>query len=615
MTSPTPPGPQEQPEDPEGSTSPSRPVVTPPTTPPTTPPLVPPGQQASYPPPGGYGPTPAHGAGPPPAPGPTPTYGPAPTYGPTARPDLPTRPDRPARRTGSAWTVFLAALLAGAVGAGGAVTVVDLVRDARSDSSERGSDDDGASRDDGAPAEGAADLPPMTTPGDDALASAVSETREDSVYPEVGDPVVDALHYAIDLSWFPDEADELTATTTLTFRATQDRADFQLDLAQNLSVSAVEVDGATAGWEHSGKDLVVTSPVVADQRYTVAITYAGPPEPAEAPTTRSDFEGGVGLTRSDGEHDGWLWTMQEPYGAFTWYPVNDQPADKALYDVTVHTQPGWKGVANGVLTEEVETTEESVTRFTADAPLPSYLATLAVGEYELTEDTSDSGVPLYYWTPVGDDDALAALQETRSALAYVEDLLGPYPFSSLGSVVVDSDSAMETQTMITYGNTDYTLSPATIVHEIAHHWYGNKVSPADWSDVWMNEGMATYVQLLYEAQEEYGVPEDEYVAFYAEENAGLRAESGPPAAYDPAQFAESNIYIIPGVMWHELRRTIGDEAFWAMVRAWPTHAGEAFVSVDRSAYLPWVSQQVGRDLSGFFASWLLAEAQPPITFG
>lgn len=541
---------------------------------------------------------------------------------------LPPRPEG-ARSRGSGsrragWLIFLVALLSGALAAGIAVVVIDLMRD--TDDRTDGGADGGAATDD-EPQEQrtseepedegdheAVGFPPLEAPSEASLAAAVSQTREDSVYPDVGDPVVDALHYAVDLSWFPERSDEFSATTTVTFRATQNREDFQLDLAETISVDSVTVDDVEVDFDHVGKDLFVDVPVATDQRYTVTVVYGGPPEPAEAPTTRSDFDDGVGLTRSDGQdYEGWLWTMQEPYGAFTWYPVNDQPADKALYDVTVRTQPGWTGVSNGVVLDEGATPDESAIRFHADAPMSSYLVTVAVGDYELTEDVSESGVPLYYWTPAHDESALTALEETREALAYVEELLGPYPFSSLGSVVVDSQSAMETQTMITYGNTEYALSVPTIVHEIAHQWYGNKVSPADWSEVWMNEGMATYLQLAFESDSS-GSDLDRYVRFYANDNADLRAEAGPPAAYDPTRFAESNIYFIPAVMWHELRREVGDEAFWAMARAWPAHAGGAFVSTDRTAYWPWVSQQLGRDLTPFFTAWLLDEEQPDTTF-
>ncbi len=79
-------------------------------------------------------------------------------------------------------------------------------------------------------------------------------------------------------------------------------------------------------------------------------------------------------------------------------------------------------------------------------------------------------------------------------MAWLEHLLGPYPFDTFGTMIVDSESGMETQTMVTLGDTPYTVSPEVIVHELAHQWYGDQVTPNDWRDVWMNEGMAMYLQ-------------------------------------------------------------------------------------------------------------------------
>ncbi|WZH51320.1 MAG: M1 family metallopeptidase [Nocardioides alkalitolerans] len=537
-------------------------------------------------------------------------------------PPLPPRSGgRRSQGRGTVVIAFVVAFVLASVTSLAVILVVDQVRDRQADDrsdedrSEGPTDDSSDDSSDGpGDREGdPVDVPELAAPTEPALAAAVSEPREDSVYPEVGDPGVDALHYAIDFSWFPED-DDFTATTAVTFRATTTAERFQLDLAEHLDVESVAVDGEpTDAFEHDGKDLIVDVPVTADERYVVEVVYGGPPQPVDAPTTRSDFEG-VGLQRSDSsDYDGWLWTMQEPYGAFTWYPVNDQPADKAIYDITVHTSPDWQGVANGVLTFSESNDLELVNRFHADAPMSSYLSTIAVGDYELTEDESDSGVPLAYWTPSGDEEILQAIEETKDALAWVEDKLGPYPFDSLGSVVVDSESAMETQTMITYGNTGYTLSPEVIVHEIVHQWYGDKVSPNDWRDVWMNEGMAMYLQMLYEA-EEAGIDVDEYVTYYAAEDQSYRDEAGPPAAWDPDQFGQSNIYVPPGVMWHELRTQLGDEVFWEMTRAWPYAAGDAFVSTGREEYWAWLSEQAGGDLTPFLTEWLLGETEPRTTF-
>jgi aminopeptidase N len=166
---------------------------------------------------------------------------------------------------------------------------------------------------------------------------------------------------------------------------------------------------------------------------------------------------------------------------------------------------------------------------------------------------------------------------------------------------------METQTMITLGATDYTTSAAVLVHEMAHQWYGDEVTPQDWRDVWMNEGMAMYLQGCWQAEAD-GRPVDAVMNEYAALEAADRAESGPPAAYDPAQFARGNIYYGPALMWHELRKRIGDAAFWKLVRDWPARAPDTNASFDE--YLDWLVDRTHVDRA-FFESWLLSPTTPP----
>lgn len=440
------------------------------------------------------------------------------------------------------------------------------------------------------------------TPGAD-LDLALSEPVEDSYYPQVGDPGVDALHYDLTLDWDPEES-LLTAEEVLTFRATETAEQFQLDLGQALEVEDVTLDGEPVEVEHDGKDLVVLAPVREDERHELALTYSGTPEPAAAPTTRGDFST-TGWTITD---SGETWTMQEPYGAYTWYAVNDQPSDKALYDVTITVPAPWTGVSNGELLEREETDGLTRTRWHLAEPAASYLVTVATGDFTLTEDTSADGVPITYWVPTDKPNLLDNLRETPAALAWLEERLGPYPFDTVGLVVVDSESGMETQTMITLGDTRYTTSPEVIVHELAHHWYGDQVTPSDWRDVWMNEGMAMYLQGAWMAEDE-GVPVGDVMDYWAGFEPEYRAESGPPADYDPATFGESNIYYGPALMWEELRERIGDDAFWAMVRAWPAARDNG--NADREDYLAWVEEQTGEELTSFFDAWLLGATTPP----
>ncbi len=439
----------------------------------------------------------------------------------------------------------------------------------------------------------------------DPLAVAVSEPREDSLYPEVGDPGVDALHYDLDLAWDP-VARELAATEVLTFRSTTTAGSFRLDLGEPLEVTAAELDGEPVTTTREGKDLVVDAPVEADERYELALAFTGTPEPVPAPTARRDFSTTGWHTTPTGE----TWTMQEPYGAYSWYAVNDHPSDKALYDVAVEVPSPWVGVSNGELVSRTEADGTTRTRWHLDQPAASYLVTVATGELEVTEETTAGGTPISYWTPPDlPARRLADLRVAPDALGWLEERLGPYPFSTLGFVVVDSASAMETQTMITLGDGAYPTSRPVVVHELVHQWYGDQVGPADWSEVWMNEGMTTYLQLVWES-EHGGRPLQAVMDEVSAGDAASRGYAGPPADYDPARFGDGNIYYLPALMWHELRADLGEDAFWSMVRAWP--AARDDVATDRVDYWAWLEEETGTELTAFLEAWLLGEQSPPV---
>jgi aminopeptidase N len=444
---------------------------------------------------------------------------------------------------------------------------------------------------------------PTLPPEVDDFDIALSEPREDSYYPDVGDPGVDALHYDLSLAWDP-ESLTLTARELLTFRATRTAARFQLDFGEPLEIDELLVDGEAADYKKVGKYLVVTHPVRADRRYELEIGYHGTPERVEVPVQRSDFDSTGWTITEDGE----TWTMQEPFGAFTWYAVNDQPSDKALYDFTLTVPTPWTGVANGELVEVRDDAGARSTRWHLAEPAASYLVTTAFGDFDMTRDQSASGVPITYWTPRSRPQIIDALDVTPEAMAWLEEILGPYPFDTFGTVVVDSESGMETQTMVTLGNTRYTLSSEVVVHELVHQWYGDQVTPADWRDVWMNEGMAMYLQGMWEAERQ-GITVAEKMDEWADFEEIVRGQAGPPAAYFPDSFGSSNIYYGPALMYQELREMIGDARFFAMVRAWPRINDNG--NADREEFFAFMEKRTGEELSAFFDDWLLGETTPP----
>ena len=430
----------------------------------------------------------------------------------------------------------------------------------------------------------------------------LSTPVEDRVYPDVGDPGVDALHYDLTLTWAPDSR-TLTGHEEVRLRAAEDADHLQLDLAADLTVDRVTVDEADADFSHDGKDLVVSHDVREDQVYAVVIDYRGTPQPVPAPTQRNDFDTTGWTTMPDGD----VWTMQEPYGAYSWYAVNDQPSDKALYDVTITVPAPMVGVANGRLLSRRERDGDTVTRWRLDEPASSYLVTVAIGDLTETKDRSASGVPMSYWTPRDQPGLVDRLRRAPAGLAWLEERLGRFPFDSLGFLIVDSESGMETQTLITLGDTSYATSPEVLVHEMAHQWYGDEVTPTDWRDVWMNEGMAMYLQAVWTAEQQ-GKPLEATMDEWASYDAELRRQAGPPADYHPDSFGATNVYYIPAVMWDELRKRVGDDEFWRLVRAWP--AAHAYGNADYDDITSWWSDQTGKDLSGFFHDWLLGDTMP-----
>jgi aminopeptidase N len=462
------------------------------------------------------------------------------------------------------------------------------------------SDDSTTGTEQGAVASSSA--PVITEPVEQALDTALSEPVEDSVYPAVGDPRVDALLYDLDLSWDPDDR-RLEASAIVTFRAARTAPRFQLDLGPGLTVGRLALDGEAVPFARRGKNLVVKAPIEADERYELTMDYVGTPEPAPAPTTRRDFST-TGFTVTD---TGEVWTMQEPFGAYTWYPVNDQPSDKALYDVTVRAPAPWTGISNGHLTELTTDDGTTTTSWQLTEPASSYLVTLAIGDYAHSSNTSAGGLRVDYWTPRGMVLGVDQVQTAAESIDWIESKLGPYPFDSLGLVVTASMSAMETQTMVTLGNNEYVLSPQVIAHELVHQWYGDQVSPADWRDVWLNEGMTMLMQWIYEDEHDIrplrGTIHDARLA-----DQGLRDDYGPPGAYDPQQFGGSNIYYTPGLMWNELRLELGDDEFFRIARSWLGQHDNT--SATREQIFKHWESETGRELSDFFARWITGRTTP-----
>lgn len=441
----------------------------------------------------------------------------------------------------------------------------------------------------------------------------------DPVYPAYGNPAVDVLHYRLDLGWSP-AARELTGTAVVTLRTTRRVEEIVLDFSPRLRILEAAVDGRPVSAVSRERDLVAAlpRPVPAGRRVRLAVSYSGTPQAVAMPSTRGDFSEGIGMRV---EPDGAIWTMQEPYGAFTWYPVNDQPSDEALYDISVAVPAGWSAVASGEFLGRRAAKDKTTFRWRSAVPVGSYVTTLAVDRFTMHADTlrtdGTGDIPLTYWVPTEYDGyQLAAMRRSPEILRWLRERFGPYPFPSAGAVAVDSASAMETQMMITMGGRIGDDLPdgqaeesftEVLVHEYAHQWFGNAVSPTDWRDVWLNEGFAMYAEMLWVVDQDL-VDQADYLRWLRQQDRSSRAQAGPPGSYHRDKFAEANIYVGPALMLHDIRSTIGDRAFFDLCREWVRQ--HANTNQDRASFSRFVNRHTGRDLTPVIDRWLDSPTTP-----
>jgi aminopeptidase N len=437
----------------------------------------------------------------------------------------------------------------------------------------------------------------------------------DPLYPQYGNPALDVVHYGLALSWSPQRR-ELSGTATLRIRVVKPVRQISLDFSDSYMVDSATVDGAPAEPGRSGNDLVVpTSRTLAkDAMTTLVVRYRGEPRTVPMPSNRKDFPEGVGLRAATG---GEAWTMQEPYGAFTWYPANDQPSDEALYDVAVTVPKGWAGVAHGQLINVDFGDVGDTYHWRAIDPVATYLATLAVGRYTRLTDAGPHGLSITYWLRTGKDESLEpALRKTPALLAWLESHFGPYPFATAGVVIVDSLSAMETQQMVTYGyrlRSDPAHVPRlevveeVLLHEFAHHWFGDTITPTNWRGMWLNEGWATYTEWLWSVDKGWDTDagwEDKA----RDGDMRSRPQAGPPGNPRPDHFGEHNVYLGPALMLREIHRAVGDAAFFSLARDWvQTQRNQ---QVDRAGFTAFVNRHTGRNFTTLIDRWLDSPTTP-----
>ena len=317
----------------------------------------------------------------------------------------------------------------------------------------------------------------------------------DPFFPLAGNGGYDVGHYGLALDYTP-ATGKLDATAVIQARATQSLARFDLDL-RGFDVTRLLVDGRPAAYRRAGQELVVTPrrALRPGADFTVLVRYAGVPEVITDPD--ESIEGWV--PTADG-----AFVVGEPQGAPGWFPANDNPQDKATFDMAITVPDGLTALGNGVLAGHFSHGGRTTWLWHESDPMATYLATATNGRFTLTQTRVD-GIPVYNAV----DPTLAAelgplLDEVPDIVRFFSALYGPYPFNAAGAIVDDAPDvgyALESQTKPNFA---FVPDETTLVHELAHQWFGDAVTLRQWPDIWLHEGFAEWSEWIW--AERHGGP-------------------------------------------------------------------------------------------------------------
>ncbi len=432
----------------------------------------------------------------------------------------------------------------------------------------------------------------------------------DPYYPDAGNGGYDVGAYRVGLSWEPDSG-EIAAVTAIdaTVTASEKLGRFSFDLQPALTVSTVTVDGTPARFAQQDAKLVVTPQTGLEPgaATTVEVTYGGTPGAITSGT--SGLADGGWFTLDSGG----VVVIGEPFSASAWYPVNETPTDRATFAVTAQVPDGWKVISNGLpVTDALPAPADGheVFGWAEDSEMASYLTTLYIDTFTQTQDSTTAGLPVINAYAEGAEAARPVAERTGEFVDFLASRFGPYPFDSAGGIYL-ADSfgfALETQTRPVYSAGMGTES--TVVHELAHQWFGDAVTVQRWADICLNECFASYAEWLW--AENGGADLDEQYRRTVASTKDRPAFWESPL-YDMGAGNEFGaVYSRGPLALHALRHELGDEKFDELLLGWIEERSGQSASWAQFATL--VISIAGKDETAFLQAWFHSTTVPADEF-
>ena len=448
------------------------------------------------------------------------------------------------------------------------------------------------------------------------LGRIAANTKARLAYP--GDANIDVTYYGLDLR-ITHTPNYLRAATTITLKSTAAAvSSFFLDLNSTTTASTgLRVDSVKAGnqkltFQHAQNKLTITTaqPLTNGQALTLTVFYQG------VPIRNNPL--GFAFDKHENTTDPVIWSLSEPYGTSDWFPCRDTPADKADSSSVRVTAPAQLvSVSNGKLISTTTNADGTRTYLWKNSyPIAQYLISIAVSNYAQYDTPFTYGnqtMPVtHYIYPEILPQVQANLALTPSMIQLFTNRFGPYPFlrEKYGHAqFAFGNGGMEHQTVSSMEAG--ALIPTTIAHELAHQWFGDKITCRDWQNIWLNEGFASYAEAVYI---ESVSGQSGYQSYMNGFLSRARNARGSIYVQDISDFNNifngNRSYAKGATVLHMLRGVVGDSTLFRTLRTYaatPALAYQTAVTEDFQG----VAQQVsGKDLTYFFKQWIYGEGYP-----
>ncbi|WP_343691357.1 M1 family metallopeptidase [Chitinophaga sp.] len=414
---------------------------------------------------------------------------------------------------------------------------------------------------------------------------------------------VDVQHYGIDLT-LNDTTNRIEGKVTITVNYLQKTNSLKFDLA-GMKVSEVHAGSKSFQFEQDANSLYIKVNAKAGDKAAFTIVYAGTPKD--------------GLIISRNKYgDRTFFTDHWPDRAHQWLPCIDHPADKATVSFTITAPDHYTVVANGAKVSEQHLPGNlKRTRYEEQVPLATKVMAIAAADFTVTHAGDVGNIPVYSYV-FREDAAHQGYARATKILPFFIRQVGPFQFEKLANIQSKTIfGGMENAGAIFYAENSvgYERLESLLAHEIAHQWFGDAITETDWQHLWLSEGFATYMTLLY-MEHTYGsdtlqssLKEDrEKIIGFAKERKTPVVDTTVHSNY--MQLLNANSYEKGSWVLHMLRRKIGDAPFWAGIRQYfKDYNGRNACTDDFRREMEKAS---GQDLQPFFTQWLYTSAMPEL---